>query len=88
MSILQGTYSSWQKGSVENANKLVRQYLPKKTNFDNVDYQEMIKIQKNINNRPRKITNFENPKNLLLELYTFAPRLDDSYLTTLVGRQI
>jgi len=57
-------YSSWQKGSVENANKLVRQYLPKKTNFDNVDYQKIIKIQKIINNRPRKITNFENPKNL------------------------
>jgi IS30 family transposase len=26
-------YSSWQKGCIENTNKLIRQYIPKKTNF-------------------------------------------------------
>ena len=29
-------YSSWEKGLIENTNKLIRQYIPKKTNFDNV----------------------------------------------------
>ena len=27
-------YSSWQKGAIENANKLLRQYIPKAANFD------------------------------------------------------
>lgn len=54
-------YSSWQKGSVENSNKLVRQYFPKKTNFDNIDSQTIINIQKIINKRPRKLLNFEKP---------------------------
>jgi len=52
----------WQKGSIENANKLVRQYFPKKTNFDNIDYQQINNIQKIINARPRKILMFKNPK--------------------------
>ena len=64
------TYSSWQKGTVENANKLVRQYFPKGTNFDDIDCQTINKVQKNINNRPRKITNFEKPK--MLFFYNFA----------------
>ena len=63
-------YSAWQKGSVENGNKLVRQYLPKKTNFDNIDIQTIRNIQKIINNRPRKILNFENPK--ILFFYNFG----------------
>ncbi len=28
------SYSSWQKGAMENANKLIRKYIPKKSNFD------------------------------------------------------
>jgi IS30 family transposase len=63
-------YSAWQKGSIENANKLVRQYLPKGTNFDDIDYQEINNIQKIINSRPRKILNFECPKNIFF--YNFA----------------
>ena len=63
-------YSSWQKGSIENANKLIRQYFPKKTNFDNIDYQTIINTQKNINSRPRKILNFKNPKEIFF--YNFA----------------
>ena len=27
-------YASWQKGTIENTNKLIRQYIPKKANFD------------------------------------------------------
>jgi IS30 family transposase len=63
-------YSSWQKGSVENANKLVRKYLPKKTNFDSIDCQKINNIQKCINNRPRKNINFQNPKTVFF--YNFA----------------
>ncbi|MCL2596659.1 MAG: IS30 family transposase [Paludibacter sp.] len=40
-------YSSWEKGAVENNNKLVRQYIPKKTNFDNINYHQIKQIQYN-----------------------------------------
>ena len=34
-------YSSWEKGLVENTNKLVRQYIPKSTNFNNINNQKI-----------------------------------------------
>jgi IS30 family transposase len=55
-------YSSWEKGLVENTNKLVRQYIPKKTNFDTINDQEIKEIQYKINNRPRQNLNFYSPK--------------------------
>jgi IS30 family transposase len=54
-------YSSWQKGSIENTNKLVRQYLPKGTDFDTVSDNDLLKIQYKLNKRPRKILNFVSP---------------------------
>lgn len=47
-------YSSWQRGSNENANGLLREFFPKKTNFDHVTAQEMKRALQLINNRPRK----------------------------------
>ncbi|MCP1144702.1 IS30 family transposase [Lysinibacillus endophyticus] len=47
-------YSSWQRGSNENANGLLREFFPKKTNFDHVTEKEMEQALKLINNRPRK----------------------------------
>ena len=63
-------YCSWQKGSIENANKLARQYLPKRTNFDTINDLEIKQIQYKINNRPRKLLNFDSPKNLFF--YNFS----------------
>ena len=55
-------YSSWQKGAVENANKLLRQYFPKVTDFNLVTQEELDKIQYKINRRPREKLNFSTPK--------------------------
>lgn len=55
------SYSSWQKGNVENANKLVRFYLPKDTDFDNVSDNTIRRIQKELNARPRKKLGFSTP---------------------------
>ncbi|MCH2038124.1 MAG: IS30 family transposase [Rickettsiales bacterium] len=53
-------YSSWQKGSVENANGLIRKFLPK--SYDGPITQEMLEnIQHLINNRPRKILGWKTP---------------------------
>jgi len=54
-------YHSWEKGSVEQVNGLVRRYLPKGTNFDTLDLGEINRIEKLLNNRPRKCLNFRTP---------------------------
>lgn len=55
-------FYSGQKGAVENANKLLRQYFPKGTDFRLVDQAELDRIQANINSRPRRKLNFSTPK--------------------------
>ena len=57
-------YSSWEKGLIENTNKLIRQYIPKKTNFDQLNEQQIKEIQYKINNRPREKLNFYSPKEI------------------------
>ena len=54
-------YSSWQKGRIENGNKLIRFYLPKETEFKLISDKHIKKIQKEINARPRKKLNFSTP---------------------------
>ena len=54
-------YSSWQKGRIENGNKLIRFYLPKDTDFKDVNDKLVKKIQKELNARPRKKLNFSTP---------------------------
>ena len=55
-------YCSWQKGVVENTNKLIRQYIPKKDSFDNYTDKRIMSIQKKLNERPREKLNFSTPK--------------------------
>ena len=54
-------YHSWERGSNENLNRLVRQYLPKKTDFTTITDQQIKEIEDKLNNRPRKRFNYENP---------------------------
>jgi IS30 family transposase len=57
-------YSSWERGLSEYTNKLVRQYIPKKSIFNLYNEQKIKSIQHKINRRPRKNLNYDNPKNL------------------------
>lgn len=57
-------YTSWQKGSIENANKLVRRFLPKKTNLSLVTEEQIKYIERIINNKPRKILGYRSAKEL------------------------
>lgn len=52
-------YSSWQKGGVENVNKMIRRYLPKGTNFAKVEQSQIDRIVEIINNKPRKILKYK-----------------------------
>ena len=56
------SYCSWQKGAVENQNKLIRQYIPKKSNFNDFSDQFIINVGRKLNLRPRKKLNFSTPK--------------------------
>lgn len=58
-------YCSGQRGTNENTNGLIRRYLPKKTNFDNLDQSELDDIVWEINNRPKKVLKFSTPFEVL-----------------------
>ena len=53
-------YSSWQKGGVENANKMLRRYFPKGTNFSRVTQQQLDLALWTINNKPRQSLGFKS----------------------------
>jgi len=57
-------YSSWERGLNENTNKLIRQYIPKKHSFEAYNDQVIKQVQHKINQRPRKILQFNNPKHV------------------------
>jgi len=59
-------YSSWQRGSNENLNGLVRQYIPKSRPLSTVTDAELEKIERLLNTRPRKRLGYKTP----LEIFT------------------
>jgi IS30 family transposase len=54
-------YSSWERGTNENTNGLVRQYFPKGTDFDEIEPWEIQWVEDRINNRPRKRLDWATP---------------------------
>jgi transposase, IS30 family len=58
-------YSSWQRGTNENTNGLLRRYLPKKTSFLHLTQEELDEIVWEINNRPRKVLQYKTPSEIL-----------------------
>ena len=57
------SYAAWQKGAIENTNKLVRQYIPKGINFNELSDDYILNTQYKLNRRPRRKLNFNSPKN-------------------------
>ena len=60
-------FASWQRGSNENLNGLVRQYIPKKRPLSTVSDAELAFIENRLNNRPRKRLGFKTPKELFTQ---------------------
>jgi len=58
-------FASWQKGCVENANKLLRRYLPRATELDKLTDDDLYLIQEKLNNRPRKRFNYLTPNEII-----------------------
>ncbi len=58
-------YHSWERGTNENTNGLIRQYLPKKTSMESLTQQQCDRIAHKLNTRPRKRLNFKTPEEVL-----------------------
>ena len=64
-------YSSWEKGQIEYSNKLLRQYIPKKSIINKLNTLKLKEIQRKMNRRPRKNLGYEKPFELF---YNFINR--------------
>ncbi len=60
--------SPWERGTNENTNGLIRQYFPKGTDFAQVSEEEIKKVQRELNDRPRKALNFYKPDEVFNKL--------------------
>ena len=54
-------YSSWERGTNENTNGLLREFFPKKMAFASITQRELDRAVSNLNNRPRKRLNYRTP---------------------------
>ena len=58
-------YSSWERGTNENTNGIIRRDFPKGTDFNLIDEKQLLKLQQKLNNKPRKIIGYKTPKEIL-----------------------
>ncbi len=66
-------YSSWERGTNENTNGLIRQYFPKNRDFRSITDKELIHAMKRLNNRPRKRLGYKTPNQVFFgESYNVA----------------
>jgi IS30 family transposase len=60
-------HHAWERGTNENTNGLLRQYLPRGTSFDKVKQAHCAKIAEKLNNRPRRRHGFRTPNEVYYE---------------------
>jgi IS30 family transposase len=65
-------YASWERGTNENTNGLIRQYFPKSTNFKQVTEVQVTLVADRLNNRPRKILGYQTPSEVFFGLSPVA----------------
>ena len=66
-------YSSWERGTNENTNGLIRQYFPKNRDFRTITDEELIHAMRRLNNRPRKRLGYKTPNEIFFgEAHTVA----------------
>lgn len=70
-------YASWERGSNENTNGLLRQYFPKGSSFTAITQSMLRLVENKLNNRPRKVLGFKTPREV-----AFAKSFDAVALAT------
>jgi IS30 family transposase len=66
-------YNPWQRGTNENTNGLLRQYLPKGTDLSGHTQRELKAIAHRLTSRPRKCLNFATPPEVYAQLRHHSP---------------
>lgn len=61
-------FSSWERGTNENQNRMIRRFIPKGTNLAKISDKEIKRIENWMNSYPRKILGYKTPNELVLEL--------------------
>ena len=59
-------YASWERGTNENTNGLIRQFFPKGSSFESISDEDVEFVMSNLNHRPRKCLGFQTPAMLFL----------------------
>lgn len=65
-------YASWERGTNENTNGLIRQYVPKRTSMKRLTQHQCDAIARALNNRPRKRHGFRTPLDCLADRFKIA----------------
>jgi IS30 family transposase len=60
-------YSSWERGTYENTNGLIRQYFPKNWDFATITQQVIDTAMERLNNRPRKRLGYQTPSRVFFK---------------------
>ena len=57
-------YSSWERGSNENANRLIRRFVPKGTDINKLTQKDVKRIEQWMNNYPRRIFGYKTANDI------------------------
>lgn len=60
--------SPWERGTNENTNGLIRQYFPKGTDFSKVSARTIKRVERELNDRPRKVLSYQKPDEVFNQL--------------------
>jgi IS30 family transposase len=63
-------YHSWERGLNEHTNGLIRQYIPKKSEFSNISKEEIVTITNKLNHRPRKVLGYKTPFEVFMTAFS------------------
>jgi len=60
--------SPWERDTNENTNGLIRQYFPERTDFMKITPREIKRVERELNDRPRKVLNWKKPDKVFNQL--------------------
>jgi len=82
-------YHSWEKGSIEKINQMIRRFIPKGTNISKISNKKISKVQEILNGRPYKCLGFHTPKEVASrspKLITFAQNMQRSNKLAMISK--